>query len=265
MAGQHSITAIFRCRKRYPKNPNWARVTIIPVMCDDSTESRKQIECWGLRSNYVSGTFLSPRFKDTALAMRRSYEDLLRRTGGTSLTTDLSTALCKQFSEHGNITLEYGRQIWALVRRGPEAWSRIAALLEGRVTNTSKSKFKEIKSPSLFQPMVILDDATVATLLDNVIQGKWDRKLFLSQCKFYKCQLDLKRQILDWMVTAGHFNVRGSWEALCTQYPKGDLNALVDTWSNALKDSKMADRRVLPTNLAEALNQIANDNARVLG
>jgi hypothetical protein len=43
------------------------------------------------------------------------------------------------------------------------------------------------------------------------------------------------------------------------------LNALVDTWSNALKDSKMADRRVLPTNLAEALNQIANDNARVLG
>ena len=157
MAGQHSITAIFRCRKRYPKNPNWARVTIIPVMCDDSTESRKQIECWGLRSNYVSGTFLSPRFKDTALAMRRSFEDLLRRTGGTSLTTDLSTALCKQFSEHGNITLEYGRQIWALVRRGPEAWSRIAALLEGRVTNTSKSKFKEIKSPSLLQPMVTLD------------------------------------------------------------------------------------------------------------
>ena len=27
MAGQHSITAIFRCRKRYSKNPNWSRVT----------------------------------------------------------------------------------------------------------------------------------------------------------------------------------------------------------------------------------------------
>ena len=49
MAGQHSITAIFRCWKRYPKNPNWERVTIIPVMCDETTESRKQIECWGLR------------------------------------------------------------------------------------------------------------------------------------------------------------------------------------------------------------------------
>jgi hypothetical protein len=112
--------------------------------------------------------------------------------------------------------------------------------------------------------MVTLDDATVTALLDNVIQGKWDRKLFLAQCKFYKCQLDLKRQILDWMVTAGHFNVRGSWEDLCAKYPKGDLNALVDTWSNALKDSKMAERRVLPTNLAEALTQIANDSLRVL-
>ena len=264
MAGQHSITAIFRCRKRYPKNPNWARVTIIPVMCDDSTESRKQIECWGLRSNYVSGTFLSPRFKDTALAMRRTFEDLQRRTGSSILTKDMSTALCEQFSNHGNITLEYGRQIWALVRRGPEAWGKIAALLEGRVTNKSASKFKEIKSPALFQPMVTLDDSTVTALLDNVIQGKWDRKLFLAQCKFYKCQLDLKRQILDWMVTAGHFNSRGSWEDLCAKYPKGDLNALVDTWSNALKDSKMAERRVLPTNLAEALTQIANDSLRVL-
>ena len=264
MAGQHSITAIFRCRKRYPKNPNWARVTIIPVMCDDTNESRKQIECWGLRSNYVSGTFLSPRFKDTALAMRRSFEDLLRRSGTSALPSDVSTALCQQFSNHGNITLEYGRQIWALVRRGPEAWSKIACLLEGRVTNTSKTKFKEIKSPALFQAMVTLDDATVTTLLENVIQGKWDRKLFLSQCKFYKCQLDLKKQILDWMVTAGHFNVRGSWEDLCIKYPKGDLNALVDTWSNALKDSKMADRKILPTNLAEALDQIVSNNLRVL-
>ena len=176
----------------------------------------------------------------------------------------MSTALCEQFSNHGNITLEYGRQIWALVRRGPEAWGKIAALLEGRVINKSASKFKEIKSPALFQPMVTLDDSTVTALLDNVIQGKWDRKLFLAQCKFYKCQLDLKRQILDWMVTAGHFNTRGSWEDLCAKYPKGDLNALVDTWSNALKDSKMAERRVLPTNLAEALTQIANDSLRVL-
>ena len=119
-------------------------------------------------------------FKDTALAMRRSFEDLQRRTGSNILMKDMSTALCEQFSNHGNITLEHGRQIWALVRRGPEAWGKIAALLEGRVTNKSSSKFKEIKSPALFQPMVTLDDSTVTALLDNVIQGKWDRKLFLA-------------------------------------------------------------------------------------
>ena len=145
--------------------------------------------------------------------------------------------------------------------QGARSLAKIACLLEGRVTNTSKTKFKEVKSPALFQAMVTLDDAT---LLENVIQGKWDRKLFLSQCKFYKCQLDLKKQILDWMVTAGHYNVRGSWEDLCIKYPKGDLNALVDTWSNALKDSKMADRKILPTNLAEALDQIVSNNLRVL-
>ena len=77
---------------------------MIPVLCDDSMESRSMIECWGLRSNYVAGTFLSPKFKDTALAMRRSYEDLLRRNGGASLSSDTATALCVQFATHGGIT-----------------------------------------------------------------------------------------------------------------------------------------------------------------
>ena len=264
MTGQHSVNAIFRCRRKFPKNPNWATVSMIPVLCDDSMESRSMIECWGLRSNYVAGTFLSPKFKDTALAMRRSYEDLLRRNGGASLSSDTATALCVQFATHGGITLEYCRQIWALVRRGPEAWSKIAMLLQGVVNKgVTKAKFKEIKSPALFQPMVILDDKTVTYLLEQVIQGKWDKKLFISQCKFYKCQLELKRQIMEWMLTARHIEANTTWEELVARYPQQDLVALVDTWSNALKDSKMSERKTLPTNIAEVLTDMVSKQQRV--
>ena len=264
MTGQHSVTAIFRCRRRFPNNPHWAKVSLIPVMCDDSKESRAMIECWGLRSNYVAGTFLSPQFKDTALAMRRSYEDTLRRTNTTSLTTEAATALCVQFATHGGITLEYCRQIWALVRRGAEAWSRIAAVMQGVVQKSAnKTKFKEIKSPALFQPMVVLDDKTVCHLLDHVIAGKWDKKIFISQCKFYKCQLELKRQIMEWMVMFGHIDAKASWESLLLKFPQGDLVALVDTWSNSLKDCKMSERRTLPMNIAEALTEMVSLQQRV--
>ena len=112
------------------------------------------------------------------------------------------------------------------------------------MTNKSASKFKEIKSPALFQPILgRLDGYCVAGQRDP---GQVGSQTLPVAVQVYKCQLDLKKQIMDWMVTAGHFNVRGSWEDLCIKYPKGDLNALVDTWSNVLKDSKMADRKFLP-------------------
>ena len=264
MTGQHSVTAIFRCRRRFPNNPHWAKVSLIPVMCDDSKESRGMIECWGLRSNYVAGTFLSPKFKDTALAMRRSYEDTLRRTNATSLSTEAATALCVQFATHGGITLEYCRQIWALVRRGPEAWARIANVMQGAVQKSAnKTKFKEIKSPALFAPMVVLDDKTVCHCLDQVIAGKWDKKNFISQCRYYKCQLELKRQILEWMVTSRHIEAWTAWDELLAKYPQGDLMALVDTWSNSLKDCKMSERKTLPTNIAEALTEMVTHQQRV--
>ena len=111
--------------------------------------------------------------------------------------------------------------------------------------------------------MVILDDKTVTYLLEQVIQGKWDKKLFISQCKYYKCQLELKRQILEWMLTARHIEPKVTWEDLVAKYPQADLVALVDTWSNALKDCKMSERKTLPTNIAEVLADMVSKQQRV--
>ena len=39
--------------------------------------------------------------------------------------------------------------------------------------------------------------------------------------------------------------------------------ALVDTWSNSLKDCKMSERKTLPTNIAEALTEMVTHQQRV--
>ena len=68
---------------------------------------------------------------------------------------------------------------------------------------------------------------------------------------------------MEWMLTARHIEANTTWEELVARYPQQDLVALVDTWSNALKDSKMSERKTLPTNIAEVLTDTVSKQQRV--
>ena len=119
-------------------------------------------------------------------------------------------------------------------------------------------------SPALFAPMVVLDDKTVCHCLDQVIAGKWDKKNFISQCRYYKCQLELKRQILEWMVTSRHIDAKTACDELATcQVPAGRPRGAGRHMEQLLKDCKMSERKTLPTNIAEALTEMVTHQQRV--
>jgi hypothetical protein len=141
-----------------------------------------------------------------------------------------------------------------LAKHTGKIWSHIDLIIDGKVKQTSKRGFKVPKSMHHFNQMGTLPDDVIESFLSNVVNGLWTLKDFYEQCNRYKVVMQLRRDIIEYLIEMGGLKPGASWEDATTTFPKITPTWL-ETWVPAM-ETVAKKARVLPEGLKAQLRMM---------
>jgi hypothetical protein len=257
--GQHSMVAVERLNKLYPRNPTFCKVKIKTILCPLDVASQERIEAWGLRSNYIAGSFKKPSFKDTCFAMHRSFVSLVKRTeeNGQKVDQNDISVLKDRFAKFGGISGPYASQVWNIAKRRGKIWDMISQIISGQVrVRAGSRKPKPLKSPHKFNTMGAIPDEVLQDYLARVVDGMWDVTIFYNQCIEYKLVMRVRRMIIEYMLQIRKITHDDVWEEIGKTYPGID-DSLVNLWTRTLTSARKKEK--IPAKLKERIVQLINE------
>jgi hypothetical protein len=266
MTGQHSTVAIQRLHEMYPINPLYKELKFRVLMCDGSQTSRSMIESWGLRSNFKASSSMKASFKDTVLAMHRSYVALIDYCSVNEMPVQQSdtTDIVRRFGEFGGMTPEYARQVWSIAKRTGKVWQKLELIVTGKVKPINRKAQKKVSSPHHFNTMARLPDDIIDGFLDKVVNGIWTMRTFHSSCTIYKLKVKIRHMILTFLIDLNEFGESVTFADVTEKYPKIN-DQLVERWTSSLANSK--DKKNMPRGLKDYIRDVIDQhkrNARVI-
>ena len=114
--------------------------------------------------------------------------------------------------------------------------------------------FKVPKSMHHFNHMGPVPDDVLLGFLTQVTEGRWSLKEFYEQCNRYKVVMQMRRQIIEFMISLGGLDQGSSWEATTKAYPK-ITPAFMEQWIPTM-EAVAKKARFLPEGLKNQLRDM---------
>ena len=90
--------------------------------------------------------------------------------------------------------------------------------------------------------------------LTQVTEGRWSLKEFYEQCNRYKVVMQMRRQIIEFMISLGGIDQGSSWETTTKAYPK-ITPAFMEQWIPTM-EAVAKKARFLPEGLKNQLRDM---------
>ena len=152
-------------------------------------------------------------------ALHKSYMNHVDVTQGEVPPTVVSEI--KQKWAHFNGVLHHSiGSYWNLAKHTGKIWDLIDLIIDGKVKKVRGRDFKIPKSLHHFNHMGPLPDDIIEGFLGQVVDGRWTLKDFYEQCNRYKTVMQLRRQVIEFMLEIHGVAPGCSWDQLIAKYPQ---------------------------------------------
>ena len=244
--GQHSYMALMELHERSPKKSVWKYSEPTIILCEGNPQDVEMVHAIGQQSNFKGTKFLKPEMCDLVRALHKSYMNHVDVTPGEVPPTVVSEI--KQKWAHFNGVLHHSiGSYWNLAKHTGKIWDLIDLIIDGKVKKVRGRDFKIPKSLLHFNHMGPLPDDIIEGFLGQVTDGRWTLKDFYEQCNRYKTVMQLRRQVIEFMLEIHGVSPGCSWDQLIAKYPQitaSFMEMWVPTMASVAKKA-----RVLPDGL----------------
>ena len=251
--GQHSFMAIQELHERYPRKPTWQKCEPAIILCTGSPNDVEMVHAIGQQSNFKGTKFLKPEMCDLVRALHTSYMNH-RDVSSGEVPAPVITEIKQKWAHYNGVPHHSIGAFWNLAKHTGKIWDQIDLIIGGKVKKGKGRDFKVPKSMHHFNHMGPVPDDVLLGFLIQVTEGHWVLKEFYEQCNRYKVVMQLRRYIIEFLISLGGLDQGSSWEKTITTYPK-ITPAFMEQWIPTM-ESLAKKARVLPDALKDLLRDM---------